>query len=145
MRIANAALVVLFATGMMMNTGKSRAEGCVLSGPVLDCSDGGKATKPGQIAAAFASPVTRANLAEPRNELGRFGHPADREKFRKSFEFAWAAANKFDKSSRRDLKRGRIDAATYEQRSAMHNDALESYRSAFWFYKTLIWQTRNAE
>lgn len=115
--------------------------GCVFAGAKLDCSDGRKKNKWSQITRAFASEKTRQLLSEPLDELDRFDRPIDREHFRVSVEHSWEAVNQYDRYSRDQLKLNAITPAEYRRRVAVRQDALKSYRAAYWFYKNLNWQS----
>ncbi len=131
---------LLLVLGMGLIPAPCQASGCSLSGAKLDCtSEGGTNTLKSNVT-AFANAKTREILANPLNELERFEHPLDREKFRRSYEAMWKAANRLERRNRRKWKRNRMDTATYKQSVETYNDARESYIAAHWFYKALIWQ-----
>ncbi len=131
---------LVLVLGLGLNPIPVQAAGCSLSGPKLDCSDEGTQNTLKSRVGAFANAKTRENLANPLNELERFQHPLDREKFRKSYEAMWKAANRLERRNRRAWKRKTMDTTTYKQSVETYNGARESYIAAHWFYKTLIWQ-----
>ena len=131
---------LLLATGIFAFSHSAHAEGCEFDGPVLQCGTAGDLKS---IAYEFAAGETRALLANPLDELERFPRPADREKFRVSFEKAWKAANRLDKKYQRQLRRKKMSEDDYNAWTRVYDDALESYRSAFSFYRNVLWQTKD--
>ncbi len=121
----------------------AHAQGCVLDGIELDCSQQGQAGSDAAITDAFASAGTRAVLANPLEELGRFERPIDRETFRRSLEKNWESVRRHELAQRRKLKRRQMSAAEFENWSSTYDDALLSYQAGLDFYRALIWQTRD--
>jgi len=136
--------LIVLCIGLLVIPGPSFAQAaqpaCALSGVVLDCSGGKRKPRMADIAAAFSSQQTRDLLANPHKELERFTTRKSRETFRKSIEKSWRAINRYDRVSRKALKRKRITDEEYLARVAQHKEAQKTYDAAYWFYKSLIWQ-----
>ena len=116
--------------------------GCALDGPKLDCTNKEEQISKADIVAAFAAQATRDLLSTPINDLERFQSGNEREAFRKSFEGTWRLAGQEDRIQRRNLRRGKIDAAEYQQWSSTYNAALKTYQVALDYYRALWWHAR---
>ena len=119
--------------------------GCKLDGPKLECASGENQSSKSAMVAAFGSQATRDLLSAPINDLDRFQSGNDREAFRKSFERTWKLAGQEDRIQRRNLRRGKIGKAEYDQWASTYNEALKTYQVALDYYRALWWHARQAQ
>lgn len=137
--IAGIATMIMTAPGL--SPAMAQSPGCAINGAILDCSAGGTVSDREALVAAFAAPQTREALSRPHFDNSQFSDGSAREAFRRSFERYWSMANALDGEKRSALKRRQISRGQYDAWAMIWNEALETYRSAYRYYKTQLWIT----